>query len=427
MFVVMALVTTFITTPLVSFLFPPWYQKKLAAWKRGEIDWEGRSLTKDITSDDSSITRKEVYSSHLRNVLVCLGLESLPSIFTFVSLLGYETSTSPSAVSHPGQDEDKSEETHEAPTQETLEQRQSLELHGLRLLELSERLSSVMQESEVDEWGATDPVVNAFHTFGQLNNASVSGEVQFVAEGGFADVVNDRALQHSSELILLPWSKKGSISEVTALAAPDDALHNAFTDRSYNLLINQLLETAPCDTAVFINNGFGGPPREDRRSLGRMTSNVSRRSMSISNATAPITKRGHHIFLPYFGGRDDPAALAFVLKLAQNPSVTATVLLIEQHLDDDAADSLCSSAIADVKTNTATSQTPVQASPDALAHYHSTRDSLPQNLRNRVLFETLQSNNPLSDVASRAEETSRSFRRAGDLIVVGRNASAPAV
>ncbi|KOS20022.1 K(+)/H(+) antiporter 1 [Escovopsis weberi] len=33
-FVVMALITTFVTTPLTTVLYPPWYQKKIAAWKR---------------------------------------------------------------------------------------------------------------------------------------------------------------------------------------------------------------------------------------------------------------------------------------------------------------------------------------------------------------------------------------------------------
>ena len=44
MFVVMALVTTFATTPLVSWLYPPSYQRKLELWKQGKIDWDGNTL-----------------------------------------------------------------------------------------------------------------------------------------------------------------------------------------------------------------------------------------------------------------------------------------------------------------------------------------------------------------------------------------------
>ncbi|KAK0609493.1 Sodium/hydrogen exchanger family-domain-containing protein [Immersiella caudata] len=43
-FVVMALVTTFATAPLVSWLYPPWYQQKLDLWKKSKIDWDGNPI-----------------------------------------------------------------------------------------------------------------------------------------------------------------------------------------------------------------------------------------------------------------------------------------------------------------------------------------------------------------------------------------------
>ncbi|KAL2172147.1 hypothetical protein VTG60DRAFT_148 [Thermothelomyces hinnuleus] len=45
MFVVMALVTTVATTPLTKALYPPWYQKKVDKWRRGEIDWDGNPIS----------------------------------------------------------------------------------------------------------------------------------------------------------------------------------------------------------------------------------------------------------------------------------------------------------------------------------------------------------------------------------------------
>lgn len=53
-FVVMALITTFATTPLVVWLYPPWYQRKLERWKQGEIDWDGNRLHYDDEEDESS-------------------------------------------------------------------------------------------------------------------------------------------------------------------------------------------------------------------------------------------------------------------------------------------------------------------------------------------------------------------------------------
>jgi len=58
-FIVMALVTTSATTPLTSALYPPWYQKKRASWKRSEIDRDGNRLApEDVQEDDSEVKRE---------------------------------------------------------------------------------------------------------------------------------------------------------------------------------------------------------------------------------------------------------------------------------------------------------------------------------------------------------------------------------
>ena len=51
-FVVMALITTFATTPLTTLLYPEWYQRKLALWKAGKIDWNGNPI--ESSNDDSN-------------------------------------------------------------------------------------------------------------------------------------------------------------------------------------------------------------------------------------------------------------------------------------------------------------------------------------------------------------------------------------
>ena len=87
MFVVMALVTTVATTPLTNWLYPPWYRTKLEAWKRGEIDWDGNPLG---GSEGSIVTAKVMRDGKIRRLLVYLRLDSLPSLFTFITLLGEE-------------------------------------------------------------------------------------------------------------------------------------------------------------------------------------------------------------------------------------------------------------------------------------------------------------------------------------------------
>jgi Kef-type K+ transport system membrane component KefB len=81
MFVVMALVTTFATTPIVSFLYPPSYQRKLELWKQGKINWNGNQLHAD---DDSEASLEQKLDVADRLLVTCAPmvyhLSSLSSI-----------------------------------------------------------------------------------------------------------------------------------------------------------------------------------------------------------------------------------------------------------------------------------------------------------------------------------------------------------
>ena len=405
----MALVTTFATTPLTLALFPPWYQKKLAAWKRGDIDWDGNPLNAENQSGSGGdlVTAKEQWTD-CRKLLVSLRLDSLPSIFTFVALLGGEKSDTTIATVHPRK-EGKSTGT-ETDGQPSMIQR-PLEVHGLRMLELTERLSSVMKESEADDWSNRDPVVNAFHTFGQLNNVAVSGEVQFAPEAQYAAMLGERATDHTSDMVLLPWSESGSLSEVVT-AHFGEGTHGTFSNASYNSFVYDFFQSAPCNAAVFINNGFGAIPREEPRPLTRSATRISLQSNHLQ-ATAPLRDLSHHIFLPYIGSVDDRVALRFVLKLARNPSVTATIV----HIKGPAVESTSAGA-AKGDTTTSTSAMPES---DSEAFFHSMADSLPAEMESRVVFDTVDTMDISNECVERAKaEVGLSPKNAGDLVVLGR-------
>ena len=431
-FVVMALVTTFATTPLTVLLFPPWYQKKLAAWKRGEIDWDGNRLSKDDSSPGrASIAEAKRHGGEIRKLLVALRLESLPSLFTFVDLLGGEKTSSSTTKVHPNLEGKAAVSKTEKEEGITLRKR-PLEVHGLRMLELTERLSSVMKDSEVGEWSARDPVVSAFHTFGQLHNVAVSGDVQLVPEGSYAEVLTQHASDRRSDMILLPWSETGNLSEVSTLGFTEP-IQSTFGHAHYNQFVENLLSSAPCNTAIFVNNGFGALPRDDLRNLTRIPSMLSLRSVAEHHPTAPLQDRSHHIFFPFFGGLDDHVALVFVLRLAENPNVTATIIHIQPKDEDDGASSSIveqaeleaskagGSATVTTTTTTTTTMTKTaqETSPEQdRAVFAFARENLIGEAKSRVLFEEVESG---ADVLERAKmELGRSGKNAGDLFVVGR-------
>jgi hypothetical protein len=356
----MALVTTVATTPLTSWLYPPWYQKKLESWKKGEIDWEGNRL---FPENDSDTTSEKIQNTSVRRLLVYLRLDSLPSLFTFVSLLGGEVPKS------------------------------SLQVHGVRLLELTERTSSVMRSSEADEYTVHDPVVNAFRTFAQLNHVAVSGDVSVVPESSYAETIIGKSSDHSSDLVLIPWSETGAISESDqSHFLHDRGSQDQFANGPQMSFMQNVLDSAKCNTVIFINRGVAIAPAQDSRSLQRTTSGLSiRHQVNIS----PAKDLNRHIFFPFFGGPDDRVALRLVLQLAHDENVTATIVQIKS--SDGAEES---------------------TAPEEAGFLYSIRDSLPAALSSRVSFVE---NSTSSNIASWfAKDEIPQSPKTGDLIIIGR-------
>ncbi|KAF4634774.1 hypothetical protein G7Y89_g3327 [Cudoniella acicularis] len=423
MFVVMALITTVSTTPLTLSLYPPWYQKKLESWKRGEIDWDGNRLS---TDDDSTPERsiEKLKSTQVRRLLVYLRLDSLPSLFTFISLLGGNNATvatkvhrSKATLSPVPEDKESSSETDTV-----LIPKRPLEVHGLRIVELTERTSSVMKVSEADEYSYRDPVVNTFRTFAQLNNVAVSGAVSIVPEDSFAETVATQASDHSSDLVLIPWSENGTMSEIDTLKDSSNGIQEAFLQKT--------LATAACNTAIFFNRGFGGPSIHEPRTLTRTTSGVSFRSHR-DRPTLPVADRSHHVYFPFFGGADDRVALRFVLQLAQNTNITVTIIHFNMSTQSEPRESRSPEIAGDAVAASGSSRLTISERLDTETLYataardatllHTLRDSLPAAQLNRVVFVDVATTTPVADCINHAcQEIGQSPKNAGDLIVVGR-------
>ena len=433
-FVVMALVTTCATTPLTSVLYPPWYQKKLEAWKRGEIDWDtGKPLGGHDNISHDSISYEKLESQKIHRLLVYLRLDNMPTLLAFVSLLGGNPQKI-AAKTHPLLDpastlSKESEESGESTTSIGKPKR-PIEAHGVRLLELTDRSSSVMKVSDIDAYTAHDPVVNTFRTFGRLHNLAVSGEVAVVPETSFADVLITRAADSGSDFVLLPWSETGSLSEQGVI--DDDSVIHKLATASYTSFVHSALENATCTTGIFINKNFGGTNSmgKERPRPPKRYSDISIHSSRGNLPIAPIADRSHHIFFPFFGGSDDRAALRLVLQLAENTEVTATLVHYEvpDELFDEAELSLIKTQTPILgmsgggKNATATVSTARNPREHDAAFFAALRASLPADLALRVVFESVASTAPVEDVLKRAAtEVGQTPKNAGDLVVLGRN------
>jgi hypothetical protein len=417
----MALVTTFVTSPLTIYFYPRWYQKKVEAFRRGEIDWDGNPLDgSDSIVDGAQFEKLE--ADKVKRLTVYLRLDSMPNLLAFASLFGGKaqkqvTKTHPSLKQQASHAQEDGESAEEVP-------RRPVEAHGLRLLNLTDRGSSVMQVYETESYTTHDPVVNIFRTFGRLHNLAISGEALVVPEDSFADTLSARAAD--SDLLLLPWSETGGMSEQAIIE--DKGTKNKLAAPSYLSFIKATLEQTNITTAVLVNKNFGGPKNRDKKNkLTRTYSSVSLSSHRDAPVTAPITDKSHHVFFPFFGGDDDRAALRLVLQLAENPEVTATIVQFEvpdAFLEDSEASSDSSSPVsASTKgAQGAIVSTTAQRKDRDAAFFASLRASLPTELSHRVVFDSVHSDHPVKDVIARASlEVGQAPKNGGDLVVLGRN------
>ncbi|KAB2570565.1 K+ homeostasis protein kha1 [Lasiodiplodia theobromae] len=415
-FVVMALITTFVTTPLTSWLYPPHYQRKIEAWKRGEIDWDTGAAISHREDSTDAVSFEKLESAKVQSLLVYLRLDSMSALLPLVSLFGATSSSGKNKV-HPS----KPSESHEQ--EGSTVAKRPVKAHGIRLLGLTDRESSVMKVSEVDEFGLHDPVVNTFRTFGYLNNLAISGEVDVTQEESFSDTLVSRASDMSSDLVIIPWSETGNMSELVAIS--NDAVRRKLHTSAYNSFVTSILNKTSSVTAVFINENFGGSGKKDRKKLQRSISHISLRSSQEKNIPiAPSADKTHHIFFPFFGGADDRAAIRLVLQLAEHPDVTATIVHFET--PDGYFDYSAEITPAVETDSPATSKQPTttvapSADKDG-AFFQALRSSVPSELQDSVLFDSVTTTSPISAAIERAQsEIGQNPRNAGDLIVLGRS------
>lgn len=435
-FVVMALVTTVATTPLTKLLYPLWYQQKVEKYRRGEIDWDGNPINSESSSNRESVDK--LNETQVRRLLVYLRLDSLPSLFTFISLLGGSDASNNDAIVV-GKEEANQQNPQPQIESASAPPRRHLQVHGIRIIELTERTSSVMKVSEVDELARRDPVVNTFRTFSQLNDVAVSGQVAVVAAASFPETLATEASETSSDFVLIPWGDKVADDPSTVVSATSsvDRLH----DRSHLEFVYATLEKAVCNTGVFIDNGFGGAASSatrggDRPMLSRTISIMSMHS-ARNGAILPVANKSHCIFLPFFGGADDRVALRFVLQLAKNKNITATIAHVTWEGSDAAAADVTrpqqvhgghyaeDPTQAAIKNKVAALED--EPSAQDLGLLATLQSSLPAALADRVTFVDIaargKGSSVLDNVVERASKVVGQSKNAGDIIVVGRRHS----
>ncbi|KAF7980666.1 hypothetical protein HWV62_37087 [Athelia sp. TMB] len=301
MFVFEAVLLTFMTTPLVSLLYPP---NRRVRFEPNGVTRQNHRAIEDAQGPKSPGGDSEWKT---RFTVVLDKIEHLPGMMALSQLIQPVASTQeiPPTASPSGSS--KSIDTKDRPL--------GIFMDALRLIELSDRTSAVMKSSVADSLLQTDPLLGIFRMFGELHDIDVSTSLAIVPYDDLSLSVAEHAKDNASQLILLPWLPPHVTSHDAAddsnnahqASTPFDNLFGSKGDKSASAIHSQFVRgvfaQAKTDVALFVDRGHA--PGE-ARTAGSM----------------------HHIFLPFIGGPDDRAALNFVVQLCRNPKITATAIRV---------------------------------------------------------------------------------------------------
>ncbi|KAG0149078.1 hypothetical protein CROQUDRAFT_669548 [Cronartium quercuum f. sp. fusiforme G11] len=318
MFVLMAVVTTFITTPLCLTFYPESYRERKQQTKLMET----RALSAGLGPSGSGgpgDTRS--------NILIVLNrLEQLPSIMAFVKLL--QPSTKPAQPFSTSKTLEKTTvgdvvENREPEAGETVIVRKieptqaSTQLSVLRLLELGERTSDVMKASETEETAKHDGLLNVFKTFAGLSGVRIAeSKMSIIPAESYVHEIASETGRVGAQLLLLPWylSPEGIPQTDGTSVNPFEKMLSGTLDASplYAALVRRVFAESACDVGLWIDTG-------------------RRPSVAIASDQT-------HLFFGFVGGPDDRATLELVVQFCHQPGVTATVVRVIRAAEPTAED-----------------------------------------------------------------------------------------
>lgn len=297
MFVLEALVLTFMTTPAVSFLYPAKYRVRAVAAGQNFASVAGdheNKVSKDGNRSSTDTSRKS------RFTVVLDRPEHLPGMMAITQILQSSTTTLV--------DSEKDATVSKDP----------IHVEALRLIELSGSVfSGVMKSSHAESLLQTDPLLGIFQTFGQLRGVNVSTALSVVSlEDQTANVI-DHVKTFGSDMVLLPWlpawattSSERDAGDTTLVASSSNAFGNFFNP-SHGLVPSN-------EHAHFVRGVFSRAPC----AVGLFVDRVRTRGQQVGGKP--------HLVLPFFGGPDDRLALDFLVQLCAESAIKATVIRISR-------------------------------------------------------------------------------------------------
>ncbi|KZT65838.1 hypothetical protein DAEQUDRAFT_497040 [Daedalea quercina L-15889] len=426
MFVLEALVLTFMTTPLVNKFYPPGMRVRVGhdahqmeikpSPSSTEVDEKISSDLAVLDATTSTPLEKGTEDSEepkTRLTVVLDKIEHIPGMMALLQLI--QPPSTPAEDSK--KDKRKSFASGEKKRPHAAQRSSNVSVDALRLIELSDRTSAVMRSSNADTLINTDPLLNIFSTFGDLNGVSVSSSLAIVTYDDLSSSVAEHAQRHRSQLVLVPWLPPQHSTEHGGMAAPsgDGTEIAPASPRLVTTYMSNPFETLFRGSS---SGGGGQSPSALHSHFVRSIFSSTQTDVALfidrhhpGESTLPMLNSQQHIFLPFFGGPDDRLALNFVVQLCAHPRVTATVVRVTRRALDELEhiDSMSKPQVAhlgDERPNEATVHT-TTAFPDTVYGAHTTQTRMQSDTADNVIWSRYasrgQDDTPLSAALARIE------------------------
>lgn len=277
--VVMAIVTTCMTTPVVIWLYPESYQRQRAReLGGGDVD---SKYQLDLSQQQEP--KQETY----RLMVTLNKLQTVPAMMILIQMLQQDARS-----------ERRLRKSLQHPDRWPITQ---LEVHTLRILELSQRSSAVMKIQDT-HFLQNDPVLSVFRTFAQLTGIKLTDDINISTPSEFAPVVTGHAQDAKSDIVILPWTFM-SRTDATEGSSNDLAITNGSDERDAPF-IRRVLETSHTTVGILVDRGY---------------------------TKTAYTKT---IVVPFLGGVDDREALKFALRMQAS---SAQILIVRFIKNDSTA------------------------------------------------------------------------------------------
>uniref|UniRef100_A0A914W636 Cation/H+ exchanger domain-containing protein n=1 Tax=Plectus sambesii TaxID=2011161 RepID=A0A914W636_9BILA len=191
--VMMALVTTFMTSPIISFLYPPKYRRPLPGSKNKK---------------EEQLKKEGHFLTELDAVRLLVYVDSMQSVPTVAPLL--------QSLNSNKREEDK------------------LVVNALKIIETNERSSSILVASQVEAASQSDPALQVASFIGNFINVQTNTFIATSPMSGFGEEVNRVVYNQGCNLVLIPWHYGSRMYQV-----PEE--------------VGAIIRQAGVTTAVYIN------------------------------------------------------------------------------------------------------------------------------------------------------------------------------